>query len=289
MIKSANNDDQLKSVYSRIVGFEKNRPSTQDHNTSSSSFSRQQLLDTRFNPLVIPDSEQILFVEYLNDTRMGLVSFMAPQGAGKTIFALASGLRQVRKGLYDKIIYARPVVVIGEDTGYNPGKPSEKIKPLMMSCEDAIAKLYCMSESQDFYNTYSGHKISDNNAFFNGLFEQNILDYQVLTNMAGRTLSRAFVIMDEAHLLNREQLRLFLGRIGEDSKCVLLGDYAQLGAANADVVRKYNLTLDKLGMSHLIEKVLVNNNKEYTDIYGHISINRPYTRRSRVAAIGNIL
>ena len=107
--------------------------------------------------------------------------------------------------------------------------------------------------------------------------------------MAGRTLSRAFVIMDEAHLLNREQLRLFLGRIGEDSKCVLLGDYAQLGAANADVVRKYNLTLDKLGMSHLIEKVLVNNNKEYTDIYGHISINRPYTRRSRVAAIGNIL
>ena len=70
---------------------------------------------------------------------------------------------------------------------------------------------------------------------------------------------------------------------------VLLGDYAQLGAANADVIRKYNLTPDKLGMSHLIEKVLVNNNKDYTDIYGHISINRPYTRRSRVAGIGNIL
>jgi len=293
-IKNANSDDQYREIGNRLAEFKNkgNKPTQgkpNSSNKSDSSYSRQQLLETRFNPNVIPEHEQILFMEYLTDPGMGLVSFMAPQGAGKTIFALAAGLRQVRMGLYDKIIYARPVVVTGEDTGYNPGKPSEKIKPLMMSCEDAISKLYYMSEQSKFYIEHPGFKIGDPVAFMNGLFEQNILDYQVLTNMAGRTLSSAFVIMDEAHLLNREQLRLFLGRIGEDSKCVLLGDYAQLGAANADVVRKYNLTIDKLGMSHLIEKVLVNNNTAYTGIYGHISINRPFTRRSAVAGIGNIL
>ncbi|MGV8171321.1 MAG: PhoH family protein [Candidatus Woesearchaeota archaeon] len=288
MINVSRRNPEMELVNDKLQEYLKNNKAA-DFKEKQNMFSRQQVLSMPFNPLVVPDSEQVLFVEYLNDPSIGLVSFVAPQGAGKTYFALASGLRQVRMGLYDEVTYIRPVVVTGEDLGYNPGKTSEKIRPFMLSCEDSLEKIFSMRETPEFYKANPHLKISNHSAFINSLYENGIINYQVLTYMAGRTLSRSFVIMDESHLLNREQMRLFIGRIGETSKCVLLGDYAQLDAANADIVRKYHLTPDKLGLSHLIEKVLVKNNKEYTDIYSHISINRNYTKRSRVAGIGNLI
>jgi len=290
MINTSGREPELfEELHNKFNEYTRNNTKASGSKEKQSLFSRQRILDTPFNPTVIPDSEQILFVEYLNDPSIGLVSFVAPQGAGKTYFALASGLRQVRLGLYDKIIYIRPIVETGQPLGFTPGKTSDKIRPYTLSCEDALEKIYSMMESPEFYKANPHLKISNPSAFMSSLQETGIIDYQALTYMTGRTLSRAFVIMDESHLLNREQMRLFIGRIGESSKCVLLGDYAQLGAADADVIRKYQLTPDKLGLSHLIEKVLVKNNKEYTDIYGHISINRNYTKRSRVAAIGNLI
>jgi hypothetical protein len=115
--------------------------------TKSETNNRQDLLNRHFNPTVIPDSEQILFVEYLNDPSIGLVSFIAPQGAGKTYFALAAGLHQVKQGLYDNIIYLRPAIETGPSTGFIPGDSDKKNLVYMKSCEDSLEKIFSLHES----------------------------------------------------------------------------------------------------------------------------------------------
>jgi len=265
------------------------------HEVGTNTNFAQTILTRPFHPDIQPVEEQMLAVELLNDPAIGLVSFVAPQGAGKTYFTIASGISQIRKEMYDKMVYIRPLVVSGEDIGYLKGSQEQKIEPYMRPSHDTIQKLFALEESESFYALHPELRVSTTEpgrAAINTLVKSGNLKYEILTYIAGTNIERSFIVVDEAQLYTREQLKMLIGRIGEGSKMVLIGDFGQLDAANSDILRKYKLNSRTAGLSHLIENVLIERSDktaEYQEIYGHISIDREFTKRSRIAGIANLL
>ncbi len=257
--------------------------------------SRDQILYKPMHPFVLPAKEQRAYMELISDPEIGLVSFTAPQGAGKTLFALYQGLLEVKQGLRDKIVYMRPLTSTGEDIGFLPGDVGKKTAPAMQSCYDALSKIFMISEKRSFYDMYPNMKPEDSekatNKIVSELQRNNILKTEIITFIQGQTISNAYFIIDEAQIFSRAQLKLLAGRAGEGTKLVIVGDFDQLTATNSDVLRKYAITVENSGLSHLIEAMMKRKNNYFEehkinrDLYGHVSINYPFTRRSAVSEL----
>jgi phosphate starvation-inducible PhoH-like protein len=134
---------------------------------------------------------------------------VGPAGTGKTFLAVAQALRQVLTQARRKLIITRPVVEAGESLGFLPGDLSQKIDPYLRPLYDAIEALV------------PGETVRR-------LEENGILEIAPLAYMRGRTLSGAFIILDEAQNTTREQMKMFLTRIGENSRTVVTGDITQI-------------------------------------------------------------
>ncbi len=150
---------------------------------------------------------QAVYLEAIESSE--IVFGVGPAGTGKTFLAIAQALRQVLGQNRRKLILTRPVVEAGESLGYLPGDLSQKIHPYLRPLYDAIETLIPME-------------------MFRRMEESGAIEIAPLAYMRGRTLSGAFIILDEAQNTTREQMKMFLTRIGENSRTVVTGDITQI-------------------------------------------------------------
>ncbi len=150
---------------------------------------------------------QALYLEAIEKNE--LVFGVGPAGTGKTYLAVAQALKQVLGQGRRKLIITRPVVEAGESLGFLPGDLTQKIHPYLRPLYDAIEALVPME-------------------VFRRLEENGVIEIAPLAYMRGRTLSGAFIILDEAQNTTREQMKMFLTRIGENSRTVITGDITQI-------------------------------------------------------------
>ena len=138
-----------------------------------------------------------------------IVLAIGPAGTGKTYLAVAMAVEALLKRHFKKIILVRPAVEAGEKLGFLPGDITEKINPYFMPLYDALD------------DTLEPHKVRE-------LMEDGIIEIAPLAYMRGRTLNDSFVILDEAQNSTKEQMKMFLTRLGFNSKMVITGDITQI-------------------------------------------------------------
>lgn len=146
---------------------------------------------------------------YLQAIRQHLVTFgIGPAGTGKTYLAMAAALKELSEGSIERIVLTRPAVEAGEALGFLPGELQEKILPYLTPLYDAM---------NDMFGKES----------VNALVERGTVEIAPLAYMRGRTLSNAFVVLDEAQNTTHEQMMMFLTRLGDGSRMVVTGDLTQ--------------------------------------------------------------
>lgn len=146
---------------------------------------------------------------YVDAIRANDIVFgIGPAGTGKTYLAMAMAVNALKKGIVSRIILTRPAREAGESLGYLPGDMYEKVNPYLRPLYDA---LYDMAEV---------HVVKD-------YLDRGIIEVAPLGFMRGRSLNDSFIIMDEAQNCTVEQMKMFLTRLGFDSKAVVTGDITQ--------------------------------------------------------------
>lgn len=134
---------------------------------------------------------------------------IGPAGTGKTYLAVASAVNALEKDQVRRILLVRPAVEAGEKLGFLPGDLAEKINPYLRPLYDAL------------YEMLGFERV-------NKLLEKQVIEVAPLAYMRGRTLNNAFIILDESQNTTREQMKMFLTRIGFGSKAVITGDTTQV-------------------------------------------------------------
>jgi phosphate starvation-inducible PhoH-like protein len=134
---------------------------------------------------------------------------IGPAGTGKTYLAVALAVSALKKGLVKKIILARPAVEAGESLGFLPGDFQEKIDPYLRPLYDALDEMLPTEKLRVY-------------------IEKGIVEIVPLAYMRGRTLNNAYVILDEAQNATALQMKMFLTRLGANSKAIITGDITQI-------------------------------------------------------------
>ncbi len=147
---------------------------------------------------------------YLRNIASHTVNFgIGPAGTGKTYLAVACAVEALEKGLVQRLILVRPAVEAGEKLGFLPGDLSQKVDPYLRPLYDALFEMMGLE------------KVTK-------LLEKNIIEIAPLAYMRGRTLNDAFIILDESQNTTKEQMKMFLTRIGFGSTAVITGDLTQV-------------------------------------------------------------
>jgi phosphate starvation-inducible PhoH-like protein len=143
-----------------------------------------------------------------------VVFAIGPAGTGKTYLAVAAAVQALRQKKVDRIVLVRPAVEAGESLGFLPGDMQEKVAPFLRPMFDALSALWS-SVSRRRY------------------LELGVIEVAPLAFMRGRTLHRAFVILDEAQNTTVRQMKMFLTRMGVNSRAVITGDITQIDLKDA--------------------------------------------------------
>jgi phosphate starvation-inducible PhoH-like protein len=154
---------------------------------------------------------QARYVEAIEQNDM--VFGVGPAGTGKTYLAVAMAVAAMNAKKVSRIVLVRPAVEAGERLGFLPGSLQEKVDPYLRPLYDALYDL-CEPEKVD------------------KMLEKNIIEVAPLAFMRGRTLNDSFIIMDEAQNTTTEQMKMFLTRLGNNSKAVITGDITQIDLPN---------------------------------------------------------
>lgn len=145
----------------------------------------------------------------------GLVFALGPAGTGKTFLATACAVEALRRGEVQRIILTRPAVEAGENLGFLPGDLKEKVDPYLRPIYDALADMLGRRQMTHYIDT-------------------GVIEIAPLAFMRGRTLNKAFVILDEAQNTLPSQMKMLLTRLGKNSKCVVTGDTTQVDLSNPE-------------------------------------------------------
>lgn len=172
-----------------------------------------------------------------------IVFGVGPAGTGKTYLAVALAVTAYKNKEVEKIILTRPAVEAGEKLGFLPGDLQTKVDPYLRPLFDALQEMFGLENYQR-------------------LMEKGVIEIAPLTYMRGRTLSDSFIILDEAQNTTKEQMKMFLTRMGEGSKMVITGDITQIdlpdgkqsGLKHAISILKQ---VDNLEVIHLTHKDVV--------------------------------
>lgn len=148
--------------------------------------------------------------KYVDLLKKKTITFgIGPAGTGKTYLAVAIAVNAYKEKQVEKIILTRPAVEAGEKLGFLPGDLQEKVNPYLRPLYDALQEMLGLDS-------------------FSKMMERGTIEIAPLAYMRGRTLSNAYVILDEAQNTTKEQIKMFLTRLGENSKMVIIGDLTQI-------------------------------------------------------------
>jgi len=200
------------------------------------------------------NKEQNFALDLLLDPEIPIVSLIGKAGSGKTLCALAAGLQQVMgdDSVYNRMIVSRPIMPMGKDLGYLPGTMEEKMAPWLAPIQDNLRFLF-----------------GDDSLMLHQYMQKKIIEMEALTYIRGRSIQKAYIIIDECQNLTRHEIKTILTRVGHGSKIVLTGDIEQIDNVNIDETSN--------GLTYAIEKL-----KPY-DITGHITFLKG--ERSKVATL----
>ena len=188
------------------------------------------------------NKEQSFALDLLLDEHVPIVTLIGKAGSGKTLAAISAGIQQVLEGkLYSRLIVSRPVQPMGRDIGYLPGSMEEKMRPWLAPIRDNLQ--YLMGNDKVMMEEYMS----------NGTIE-----IEALTYIRGRSISNAYIIVDEAQNLSRHELKTIITRVGENTKIVLTGDIEQIDNVYIDETSN--------GLTYAVEKF-----KEH-EIAGHVTL-----------------
>lgn len=203
--------------------------------------------------------EQKCALDLLLRDDVKLVTLLGQAGTGKTLLALAAGLRKVfDEGVYTRILVSRPIMPLGKDIGYLPGTKEEKLYHWMQPIYDNLEFL-CQSTSGE------GNGVETQK----WIMESKKIEMEAVTYIRGRSLPKMFMIIDEAQNLTPHEVKTIISRAGQGTKVVLTGDATQID----------NPYLDKDSNALTFT---VNKFKKYP-IFGHVYLER--TERSELAAL----
>ena len=173
-----------------------------------SELSGVKLVGSKGRKPVVPRTPNQLAYIRLMETH-DVIFGLGPAGTGKTYLAMAMALTMLKKKAIQRIILTRPAVEAGEALGFLPGDLREKVAPYLRPLYDAIHDMLDPEEAQRY-------------------LDDGTIEIAPLAFMRGRTLSRSFIILDEAQNTTREQMFMTLTRLGEDSRMVVTGDSSQV-------------------------------------------------------------
>tara|TARA_R110002020_G_scaffold240411_5_gene453364 strand:+ start:12289 stop:13608 length:1320 start_codon:yes stop_codon:yes gene_type:complete len=208
------------------------------------------------------NKEQAFSFDLLMDPEVSIVTLVGKAGSGKTLCAVAAGLKQILEGkkskdpLYKKLVVSRPVQPMGKDIGFLPGTMQDKMAPWLAPIQDNLKFLMGDQTTLEMY------------------MDKGVIEMEALTYIRGRSIANAFIIIDEAQNLSVHEIKTILTRVGEGTKIVLTGDIEQID----------NIYIDETsnGLVHAVEKF-----KDF-EIAGHVSLLKG--ERSKVATIAaNVL
>ena len=206
---------------------------------------------------VVPrNKEQTFAYDLLFDDDVPLVSLIGRAGSGKTLMAIAAGLEQTvgfAERKYKKIVVSRPVQPMGKDIGFLPGTMEEKMLPWLMPIHDNL----------EF--------ILGNKNQIKSYFEKGQIEVEAITYIRGRSISNAFIIIDEAQNLTAHEVKTIITRVGENTKIILTGDIEQIDNIYTNETSN--------GLTYAIEKF------KHAELAGHITFRKG--ERSKIATLAS--
>ncbi|MBN4067226.1 PhoH family protein [Simkania negevensis] len=201
--------------------------------------------------------EQCCALDLLLRDDINLVTLVGHAGTGKTLLALAAALRKVfDEGVYTRVLVSRPIVPLGKDIGYLPGTKDEKLRHWMQPIFDNLEFL-CDSTGDEPSETLQW------------IFDSNKIEMEAVTYIRGRSLPKAYIIIDEAQNLTPHEVKTVISRAGKATKVVLTGDPTQIDNPYLDP--------DSNGLTFTVDRF-----KE-EKLFGHITMR--ITERSPLAAL----
>lgn len=165
------------------------------------------VLHTKRKQIRAKTSGQETYLEAISNNR--IVFGIGPAGTGKTYLAMAKAVEALESGAVSRIVLTRPAVEAGESLGFLPGNLTEKIDPYLRPLYDALRDMLEPAELAQ-------------------LLESGTIEVAPLAYMRGRTISHAFIVLDEAQNTTPQQMKMFLTRLGEGSTMVVTGDITQI-------------------------------------------------------------
>ena len=202
------------------------------------------------------NKEQLFAFNLLMDPTIPVVSLVGRAGSGKTLLAAAAGLSQVMEdgedAQYKRFIVSRPVQPLGNDIGFLPGTMEEKMAPWLMPLQDNLQ--FLMGNDKETLEMY---------------INKGIIEIEALTYIRGRSISNAFIIIDEAQNLTTHEIKTIITRVGEGTKVVFTGDIDQIDNVYVDATTN--------GLTYTIEKF------KHHGVSGHITLQKG--ERSKVASL----
>ena len=201
------------------------------------------------------NKEQKFAIDLLLDPSVPVVTLVGEAGSGKTLCAIAAGLHQTvedsKESTYRRLIVTRPIQPLGRDIGYLPGSMEEKMVPWLAPIQDNLEFLMGNKKTLDLY------------------IDDGTIEIEALTYIRGRSISNAYIVIDECQQLTQHEIKTILTRVGENTKIVMTGDIEQIDNVYVDETSN--------GLTYAVEKF-----KEY-DVAGHISLVKG--ERSKVATL----
>mgnify|MGYP001110160974 FL=1 len=199
---------------------------------NKSKVSQLNVIDNKF--IKVKNINQFKYLETIDEST---ITFgIGPAGTGKTFLAVASAVKMYSENSIKKIVLTRPAVEAGERLGYLPGDLSQKIDPYLVPLFDSLEYFF-------------------GNETLQHLIEKRNIEIVPLAYMRGRTLNNACIILDEAQNATMSQIKMFLTRLGENSKMIITGDETQIDLHNKTFsgLKKTRKTLSSIDEVSVLE------------------------------------
>lgn len=206
--------------------------------------------------------EQRMALELLLDPEVDLVTLIGQAGTGKTLLALAAGLSlTLNDERYEKLLVSRPVIPLGRDIGYLPGTKDEKMKLWMQPIFDNLSYLMSLQ--------HNGNEEETTQQMVARLIKNEEVELEALTYIRGRSISKQFVVVDEAQNLTPHEVKTIISRVGEGTKMVMTGDPEQIDNPYLDSSSN--------GLTYTVERL------KGRQGFGHVTLTK--SERSRLSSL----